>query len=96
MGKVELKYYCSFPDRHGKMRHYFRIQGKRYPLPAPEDPTFSEEYNALLAEHAPRSAIIRQGRGNGPLEGTLDWVVDQYKAESAQWKKLKPASREIY
>src|SRR6266852_3989662 len=78
------------------MRHYFRIKGKRYPLPAPGSPTFAEEYAALLAEHAPRSAIIRQGRGNGPLEGTLDWVVEKYKAESPQWAKLKAVSREIY
>jgi integrase len=96
MGKVELKYYCSFPDRHGKMRHYFRIRKKHYPLPAPSSPTFMEEYNALLAEHAPRAAIIRQGRGNAPLEGTLDWVVDQYKAQSPQWAKTKPATKEIY
>lgn len=96
MGNADLKYYSAFPDRHGTMRHYFRIRGRRYPLPAPDAPTFSEEYNALLAEHAPRAAIIRQGRGGGPLEGTLDWVVDRYKAESAQWKKLKPASKEIY
>jgi integrase len=96
MGNAELKYYRAFPDRHGKMRHYFRIRGKVYPLPAPEDPTFSEEYNALLAEHAPRAAIMRQGRGNEPAEGTLDWVVKRYKAESAEWKKLKPSSKEIY
>src|ERR1700682_5223255 len=89
MGKVELKYYCAIPDRYGKIRHYFRIRKKYYPLPAPTSPTSMEEYNALLAEHAPRAAIMRQGRGNGPLEKTLDWVVEKYKAESAEWKKLK-------
>ena len=62
MGKVELKYYCAIPDRFGKIRHYFRIRKKYYPLPAPTAPTFMEEYNALLAEHAPRAAIMRQGR----------------------------------
>jgi integrase len=96
MGKVELKYYCAIPDRHGKIRHYFRIRKKYYPLPVPTAPTFMEEYNVLLAEHAPRAAIMRQGRGNGPLEKTLDWVVEKYKAESAEWKKLKPSSKEIY
>jgi hypothetical protein len=64
MGTVELKYYCSFPDRHGKMRHYFRIRKKHYPLPAPGSPTFMEEYNALLAESIcfPAVAAIDSGR----------------------------------
>lgn len=96
LGRVELKYVNCWPDRYGIMRYYFRIKGRRYALPSPEAPTFSEEYAALLAEHAPRAAIIRRGRGNGPLEGTLDWVVESYKAKSPQWAKLKPASKEIY
>jgi integrase len=96
VGKMDLKYLSQFRDRHGTVRYYFRIKGKRYPLPAPSSPTFAEEYAALLVEHAPRAAIIRQGRGNGPLEGTLDWVVEQYKAQSPKWAKLKPASKEIY
>jgi integrase len=96
MGRVELKYYCAIPDRFGKVHHYFRIRKKYFPLPAPTSPTFTEDYNALLAEHAPRAAIMRQGRGRGPLEKTLDWVVEKYKAESAEWKKLKPSSKEIY
>jgi replicative DNA helicase len=54
-----------------------------------------DQLEAIVAKQ-PRAAIIRQGRGGGPAKGTLDWVVDQYKAESADWKKLKPASREIY
>ena len=96
MGKVELKYYCAIPDIYGKIRHYVRIRKKYYPLPEPTAPTFMEEYKALLAEHAPRAAIMRQGRGDGPAKGTLDWFVKQYKAESAEWKKLKPSSKEIY
>jgi integrase len=96
VGRMDLKYLSQFRDRHGMLRYYFRIKGKRYPLPAPGSVTFAEEYAALLAEHAPRAAIFRQGRGSGPLEGTLDWVVDQYKAQSPTWAKLKPASREIY
>ena len=35
MGKMELKYLSQFRDRHGTLRYYFRIKGKRYPLPAP-------------------------------------------------------------
>jgi hypothetical protein len=79
MGKVMLPYLNSFPDRHGRMRYYFRRGGKRIaPLPAPGSPTFSEEYNLLLAEHAPH-VIVRRGRGVPAAEGTLDWVVLKYK-----------------
>lgn len=93
---MDLAYINNWPDRHGRMRTYFRINGKRYPLPNPEDPNFSEEYNALLAEHAPAAAVKRQGRGGKPVNGTLAWVILKYKEESADWKKAKPASREIY
>lgn len=96
MGKVDLQYVNRFPDHDGRMRTYFRIRGKRYPLPDPSDPTFSEEYNLLLAQHAPAAAIKRQGRGNAAAEKTLRWIVIKYKSESAEWKKAKPVTREIY
>lgn len=95
MGKVDLAYINRFPDHDGRMRTYFRIDGRRYPLPDPADPTFSEEYNALLAEHAPAAALKRKGRGDA-LEGTLRWIVIKYKDEAKEWKKAKPVTREIY
>jgi integrase len=96
MAKVNLPYVNSFRDRHGKMRYYFRARGKRVAaLPPPGSPIFSEEYNVLLAEHAPH-VIVRQGRGVSAAEGTLDWVIVKYKTESADWQKLKQSSKEIY
>jgi integrase len=94
MAKVNLPYVDSFRDRHGKRRYYFRARGKRVPLPAPGSAIFSEEYNALLADHAPH-VIVRQGRAVSAAEGTLDWVVLRFK-ESGDWQKLKPATHEIY
>lgn len=95
MAKVNLPYVNSFPDRHGRIRFYFRKGGKRIAaLPAPESPTFSEEYNLLLAEHAPH-VIARHGRDAPAAERTLDWVILKYK-ESADWKVMKPATHEIY
>jgi integrase len=93
---IELKYVNSFTDRHGTLRFYFRKGGKRIAaLPPPSSPTFSKEYNGLLAEHAPH-VIARQGRGVGAIEGTLKWTVFKYKSESDDWKKLKASSKEIY
>lgn len=96
MGKVGLLYVNSFPDHDGRLRTYFRIRGKRYRLPNPTDPTFSEEYNALLAQHAPAAAFRRQGRGQAPQEDTLNWIILKYKTESADWKKSKAVTKGIY
>jgi integrase len=95
MAKVTLPYLNSFPDRHGRTRYYFRKGGKRIAaLPAPHSSTFSEEYNLLLAEHAPH-VIVRHGRATPSSEGTLDWVILKYK-DGDDWKRLKPATHEIY
>lgn len=96
MGKVDLEYINRFPDRHGRMRTYFRVGGKRFPLPDPTDPTFSEEYGALLAEHAPEAAAIKRHGRKKPQDDTLDWVILKYKTESADWKKTKPSTKEVY
>jgi integrase len=95
MGKVTLPYVNSFQDRHGRTRYYFRKGGKRIAsLPSPGSPIFSEEYNLLLAEHAPH-VIVRHGRAVPYAEGTLDWAILKYK-DSADWKALKPSTHEIY
>jgi integrase len=93
VAKVDLEYVNSFTDRHGRRRYYFRIKGKRFPLPTPGSATFSEEYNELLAEHAPET-IKRQGR-KAPTKETLEWVIIQYK-DSEFWKRLKPSTQDIY
>jgi hypothetical protein len=33
MSRLPLKYVHAFRDRHGHLRHYFRKQGRRIPLP---------------------------------------------------------------
>jgi len=39
---------------------------------------FAEAYDKLLAEHAPH-LVLRQGRAVSAAEGTLGWVILQYK-----------------
>jgi integrase len=96
MGRVNLRYVSSWPDRHGKLRTYFRIRGKRYALSNPGSPTFSEEYQEMLAKHAPAEAIKRQGRGGEPVEGTLEWVILEYKNGSAQWAAAADSTKDVY
>lgn len=101
MGKVSLQldYVNSFVDRHGRRRTYFRKGATCIALPNPTDPNFAEEYEALLAEHAPERLLRRTGRGRsarGPLPGTLAAVIAAYKEKAPAWKKAKPSTREIY
>jgi len=96
MGSVNLQYVSSWPDRHGKLRTYFRIRGKRYAMSNPDSPTFSEEYQEMLARHAPAAAIKRQGRGSDPIEKTLEWVILRYKEKSAQWARAADSTKEMY
>ena len=65
-----------WPDRHGKMRFYFRRgRGKRVPLPSIGSPEFEEAYAAALAGHEFRSA---QSRYPG-APGTIGALVTSYR-----------------
>jgi integrase len=59
MTKVRLAYIHQFVDRHGRIRRYVRLPGrKRVPLKgAPGTDEFMEAYRAALAGEAPRLAI---------------------------------------
>src|SRR5262245_19293026 len=86
VAKVMLAYVNSFRDRHGRVRYYFRKGGKRIALPgAPGTAVFSEAYEQELAKSAPH-VLVRQGRSRKLTEGTLAWVIDEYK-KSPAWKK---------
>jgi integrase len=95
VAKLDLEYVNSFIDRHGHKRHYFRKGGKRYPIPgAPGTAVFAEAYDKLLTEHAPH-LVLRQGRAVSAAEGTLGWVILQYK-KSDLWKVLQTSTQEVY
>ena len=58
MTKIRLQYVHEFTDRHGKVRRYVRLPGrKRVPLPgAPGTDEFMAAYQAAVAGDTPRSS----------------------------------------
>jgi hypothetical protein len=59
MTKIRLDYIHEFRDRHGKIRRYVRLPGrKRAPLKgAPGSPEFMEAYQAAISGEAPPPEI---------------------------------------
>ncbi len=93
MAVLKLKYVNTYRDRLGKLRHYFRRGANKEPLPGlPGSVVFMEEYNRLLALHAP-AAPARRGKTE---KGTLSWVIVEYKATSKKWAKAKPSTKRAY
>ena len=68
--------------RHGKVVWYFRRgHEKRIRIPGEYDsPSFLAAYDAALAGRAKASS--RSARAG---KGTFKWLVDQYRATSAEW-----------
>jgi len=85
--KARLPYIQRFPDRHGKMRYYFRRGKARAALPSPADgwPEFLAAYEQA-----------RKGLPSTPREtGTIAALIAEYVG-SADYLALKPNSRDTY
>ena len=91
------------PVRRGKrVYYYFRTGvdghgygGKLIKLPDnPHSREFRDRHDALLREHAPHVAMQpKRGRGG---EGSLSWVIAQFKEKSTQWAKATESTRGVY
>jgi hypothetical protein len=79
---IDLKYVNTFTDRHGKVRHYFRHDGKRLRLPgSPGSPEFMQAYQTALAGDAlPK----RKADENRVVAGTVRAAVDAYYRSSVR------------
>jgi integrase len=83
MAQIKLKHVNSFRDRHGKLRHYFRRDGKSVALPgAPGTNEFMAAYAAAMAE---QPAPIVAGRDQN-VPGTISALIVAYYA-TARWKQ---------
>lgn len=95
MAKVKLRYVNSFPDRHGKMRHYFR-RGKMKAIALPPvvgTKIFMAEYAECLELYGPKGGTDRATRS----PGTLGWVIRQYKKpDNGRWAALSDGTKEVY
>jgi integrase len=91
MTKIRLQYIHEFRDRHGKVRRYVRLSGrKRVPLPgAPGSSEFMEAYQAALAGQA------RTEKGaSRTVPGTINAAVVSYFNSSA-FASLAPETRRV-
>lgn len=96
MARVKLRYVNSFPDRHGKMRHYFR-RGKMKAValpPVPGSKIFMAEYGECLELYGPKA---RPGDRSTRSEGTLGWVIKRYRsADNPLWTVLSDGTKDVY
>jgi integrase len=97
--KIKLRYVI---ERRAGRRSYFYFRkgvdsqgsGTLIPLPnAPGTREFSDRYEQLLAENAPK--VLHAVRGGE--KGTLAWVITKFCAfDNPAWTKLKPSTQAVY
>lgn len=92
MTKIRLRYIHKFIDRHGKVRCYVHLPGrKRVPLPgAPGTAEFMEAYQAALTGEV---ACAQVGAAR-TAPGTIDAAVVSYFSSSA-FASLAPETRRV-
>ncbi|MHC2163088.1 integrase [Bradyrhizobium ottawaense] len=90
VAKIKLKYVNEYIDRTGKLRRYFRKNGKQLgPLNGePGSEEFMTAYAAYLAKKSP--AVVR----NMNKDSLAKLIVDYYG--SRYFTDLKPSSRQLY
>jgi integrase len=88
---VRLKHINRFRDRHGHLRHYLRIPGRKpVTLPGePGSPEFMAAYYAALSAAAPAPPRERL------KPGSLDALAVSYYASDA-WRELRPTTQRAY
>lgn len=90
MTRVKLLYVNRMRDRHGKVRFYFRRDGKRTPLPGlPGSAEFMAAYQAALGGKSPPVAAKRDAAG------TISAVIASWYG-SIQFKHYKAGTQRTY
>ena len=90
MATLRLRYVHSFIDKTGRVRFYFRHQGKRWPLPGePGTGEFAARYDELLQEH------VAARRANNVTFGpnTLGLVIEKYLGSEEFTSKARGTRR---
>jgi integrase len=90
MTSVKLPHLNRMTDRHGKVRLYFRRDGKRVPLPGPVgSPEFMRAYQAASQSEPPPVAAGRDATGTFSA-----LIASRY--QSAKFKQYTPGTRRTY
>lgn len=89
MTAIDLEYVEKNPSRHGKIRYYVRVNGKRWGrLPdTPNTPEFTEKYWEILTSNKLLPAF-----SVGPSSNTFGWLCNVYRASHA-WQQLDPTTQ---
>lgn len=92
---IKFKYLSEEPDRHGNMRLYVRIAGRRTRIQSmPGSPEFLDEYRAAIAASArPQATPTKASRGPAKA-GTLRFLIEAYFS-SAEFKGLDPRTQRV-
>ncbi|MEZ0169901.1 tyrosine-type recombinase/integrase [Microvirga sp. TS319] len=92
MAHIKLPYVQEFVDRHGKVRRYFRRNGKRTPLPGlPGSKEFRLAYEAAMAGNWDGE---QQDKDTSP-PGSMSRLIALYYS-SATFKGLEPITQSSY
>ena len=90
MKPVSLPYLNSYPDRHGKVRWYYRRGRYRKILPGePGSPEFMLAYQRCLGSPTPAPESAK------PVRGTIEALVQEFY-KSGEYEQLKPSTRREY
>ena len=95
MTRIRLPYIHAFRDRHGKVRHYFRRDGKRVPLPGlPASNDFMTAYQAALTGVTTHKKQIGEERSvPGTLQALISAYLDCSPGSTSPFKALAPETQ---
>jgi len=92
MTLLRLAYIDRYRDRHGKLRHYYRRKGMRFPLPGrPGEPEFMAAYEAAAAQFD-NGTSPQVDRANA---GTFDALATDYY-QSPAFLSLRASTKTTY
>ncbi len=87
-------YLSTYKDRHGKQRWRYRRKGVTVTLPGqPGEEQFEEAYSAALHGRPIRAEVIRHPSHAKPRTFRAAWRI---VVTSADWRALRPSSRDQY
>lgn len=97
MTKMPLRYIQRFTDRHGKVRHYFRREGRSVPLPGdPESAEFHAAYSACLtAEPAMKRPTAGAPRPPEDIPGSFAALAVAW-FQAGDFRALAPSTQQTY